>query len=283
MTGIRRLGTIVITVWLAGCSVVDYAYNNSATFIADEIDDALNLDKSQLSHLETVLQQLLVWHRQQELVRYQQVLEQAAVDAADGITAAEYLDFHEAVRDAMRRTLERAIDGLGEFVLTLTPAQIEHYQRYYREDPTEHTLYLDMTDQKRENFRVEGYLEGLHKWFGDFDDSQLEMIIPLLQQLPDIYEPWGQYREAQQLALISVLGQKASAAEIRVRLKKVVSGADTDYARAFEPARLAYRQAYAEALEDISGVLSDRQIQVVVGKMQEYADIVARLRASNPG
>jgi 4-hydroxy-3-methylbut-2-enyl diphosphate reductase len=137
------------------------AYNNAPSYVASELEDAFDLDDAQSSELETRMQQFFSWHRQQELGRYKKILDDAAHNAADGITAPEYLEFIDGLRLAFRRLLEQAIDSFGDLGLTLTPAQIDHYDRYYREDSAEYYDYLEMSAQQREIFRIERALERL--------------------------------------------------------------------------------------------------------------------------
>jgi hypothetical protein len=53
---------------------------------------------------------------------------------------------------------------------------------------------------------------------------------------------------------------------------------ESSSARDYEPVRQAYWQAYAEAIEDISDWVDERQRQRVVSKLEEYARIVEDLR-----
>jgi hypothetical protein len=266
---------------LAGCGMIDFAYNNAPSFVASEFEDAFNLSESQSSQLDSRLQQFFAWHRREELGRYQQLLEQAALSAADGITAAEFLQLNNAVRIAWRRSLEKAIDSLGDLVVTLNPEQIEHYQRYHREAAEDYRDYLEKSAQQREIYRVRRGIDRLENWFGNFTDDQEAKITARLQQLPDFYEPWIKYREARQQALVDAMSDVTEAGISRQKLKTILLDPSTDHARAFEPARRSYWQAYAMALEDISAWLTRGQRARAVEKLQQYARIAGRLNRAS--
>jgi len=262
---------------LAGCSMIDIAYNNAPTLVSSKIDDAFDLDSLQNNQLDSRLEQFFVCHREEELIRYQQLLDQAALAATDGITAAEFMALNRNIRLAWRRSLEKAIDSFGDLAVTLTPQQIENYQQYHRESFSEFNDYLEKSTQQREIFRVSRTYGRLEDWYGDFDEFQEDKIVLRLQQVPDIYEPWLRYREARQQAFIRVLNRAATTGISQAELKAVLLDPSTEYSLAYEPLRQSYWQAFAIALEDINRWLTREQRQRAVNKLRKYAQVAARL------
>jgi len=271
----------IATLLTAGCSAISYAYNNAPSFIADELDDAFDLDDAQKQQLDERLPVFFAWHRQHELPRYQQTMNVAAVNIADGITAAEFLEISADLRLAWRRLLTQAIEDFGDLAVTLSPAQIEHFEQYFREDAEEHRDYLQMSTQQREIFRVKRAIKRLQKWFGKFDERQREKIGLRLKQLPEFHPAWTTYREARQQALVDALRAAATEGLSRQQLTFILLDPASDYASAFEPARKAYWQAYAEMIEEIGDRLSKAQLQHAVRRLQNYADTVADLASDN--
>ena len=264
-----------LLLWLSGCSVADIAYNNAPGFVAGELEDAFDLSAEQSSQLDSRLEQFFIWHRQQELSRYREFLERAALAAADGITASEFLTLRNDIAVAWERSVEKGIDSLGDLFANLTPEQIEQFQQYHRENSEEYQDYLEKSAQQQEIYRVERSFENLENWFGEFDFLVEERIRERLRQVPDIYHPWIEYREQRHQALVNAMQAGLS----RQQLKTIMQDSSTHFARAFEPARQAYWQAYAAALEDISSWLSEDQRQRVVTRLQRYARLVERLSA----
>jgi len=270
----------ITTLLTAGCSVLGFAYNNAPSFVASELDNAFDLDEAQQSKLDLRLQKFFAWHRQQELPRYQQSMNVAAITIADGITAAEFLEIYDELRLAWRRSLTQAVDDLDDLALTLSAAQIEHFQQYFHDEAEEYRDYLQMSAQQREIFRVQRGLKRLQDWFGKLDELQREKISLRLRQLPEFYPAWINYREARQRALLDALRAAATEGLSRQQLKFILLDPENDYARSFEPVRKAYWQAYAQAIEDIGGILRKTQLRHAVNRLQDYADTVADL-ASN--
>jgi hypothetical protein len=269
--------TVTCCLLVAGCGMVDLAYNNAPTLVASKIDDAFDLDAQQNTQLDSRLDQFFKWHRKEELVRYQQLLDQAALATADGITAGEFLEINKSVRLAWLRTLEKMIDSLGDLAVTLTPQQIVSYQQYHRESFSEFSDYLEKSAQQREIFRVGRNFDRLEDWYGDFDEFQESKIMLRLRQVPDIYEPWLRYREARQQALIRVLNKATTTGINQAELKAALLDPSTDYFQTYEPKRQSYWRAFALALEDINSWLTTGQRQHAATRLRDYAQIAARL------
>ena len=276
---IRILGLVLALAALAACGgVAGMAYNNAPRFVAGELDDAFDLDPRQIEHLDSRLERFFAWHRAEELARYRQALDRAALAAADGIEADEFLALRDEVGAAFERALEKAIDDLGDLALDLTPVQIARFDEYHREGSEEYLEYLEKSPPQRETERVERAYERLERWFGDFDPDLEERVRARLREVPDILQPWYAFRERRHRALLAALRDVASDGFARERLRRILLDPDTAHARAFEPARGAYWQAYAAALEDISSWTSEGQRQRVVSRLQRYARVVERLR-----
>jgi hypothetical protein len=273
------------TLLTVGCSAINYAYNNAPSYVADEIDDVFDLDDAQKHQLDERLQSFFAWHRQHELPRYQQTMNAAAIAIADGLSAAEILKISADIRLAWRRSLTQAIEELGDLALTLSPAQIEHFQQYFHDDAEEYRDYQQMSAQQRQIFRGERGIKRLQKWFGKFDELQREKISLRLKQLPELYPAWITYREARQQALVDALRnartEGSSRQHVKQQLKFILLDPTSDYANAFEPARKAYFQAYAEMIEDIGDQLSKAQLRHAAKRLQNYANTAADLANDN--
>jgi hypothetical protein len=266
---------------IGGCSAISYAYNNAPSFVASELEDAFDLDAAQERQLDERLQKFFAWHRQHELPRYQKTMNAAAITIADGITAAKFLDISANLRLAWQRLLAQAIDDFGDLALTLSPAQIDHFEQYFHDDAQEHRDYLEMSKQQRQIFRVKRSLKRLQDWFGKLDETQREKISLRLKQLPDYYPAWISYREARQQALLTALRAAATDGLSQQQLKFILLDPTTDYARNYEPVRRAYWHSYAQAIEDIGGLLRKSQLQHAVNRLQDYANTVTDLASAS--
>jgi hypothetical protein len=270
----QSAGILIITLALTSCAAINFAYNNAPGFVASEFEDAFDLDQDQADQLDVALQDFFAWHRQNELPHYRQLLERAARDIEDGITAAEFLRINSDFRNAWQRSLARIIDDIGDLATTLTPQQIEHYAEYYEDDSENYRDYLEMSAQQREIFRVDRGFKRLQDWFGSFDEFQSERIRNKLRQLPEMRSAWIGYRQARQQALLRALRASSSEGLTRARLKFILLDPASEHAQAIEPIRRGYWQAYANTIEAISKDLSKAQLQHAVERLHYYTEIV---------
>jgi hypothetical protein len=278
MTRIYRACFIIIAaLLLAGCGAINFAYNNAPSFVGNEFDNAFDLDDAQQTQLDAALLEFFTWHRKHELALYRQFMDSAALAVADGLTASEVLTLRAEFMLAVQRSVTRLIDDVGSIAATLTPAQIDHYQQYFRDDAADHQDYLQMSLQQREIDRLERNMKRLQNWFGKFDELQREKISRRLQRLPDLYPAWISYREARQQALLSALRDAATDGLSTRQLKFILLNPASDHARAYEPARNAYWNAYAQALEEITASLGKTQLEHAVSRLQNYSEIVTEL------
>ncbi len=275
------LVSLACLAWLSGCSIVNLAYDNATSLIADRLEDAFALTEEQSAGLQPRLDQLLAWHRSEELPRYRDLLDEAATRAVDGISAAEIIWLSESVRLEWHRLLERTIDCCGDLAVTLTREQIAHFARYHREASEDFDDYLRMSLQQREIYREDQQLERLEKWFGDLDYSVERRIRARLQSVPDIWEPWLRFREARQREVLRVLTEVADGEQLQRELKYVLLSPDSAHAREFEPPRREYWRRYAAAIEDISSWLSPGQHRHAVERLRDYAQVVTQLAEAN--
>jgi hypothetical protein len=226
----------IATLLTGGCSAINYAYDNAPSFVADEVDDAFDLDEAQEHQLDERLHEFFAWHRQHELPRYQQTMNAAAIAIADGVSAAEFLEIGADLELAWRRSLTQAIENLGDLAVTLSPAQIEHFQQYFHDSGEEYRDYLQMSAQQREIFRVKRGIKRLQKWFGQFGELQRERIALRLKQLPEFYPAWITYREARQQALMDALRKAKteglSRQHVRQQLKFILLDPTSEIGRA---------------------------------------------------
>ena len=260
---------------LAACSSANFAYNNAPRYIANQFEDAFDLNPDQTGQLDTQIQQFFVWHRKEELGRYQESLRQAATTAENGFSAEEFLRVVDDIRRAWKRSLAMVIDNIGGLATTLSPEQIKHFEAYYRETTNPDEDYFEKPPEQRRLLRAELSLERLQGWYGDFDNALEDRVLARLQQLPNAYEPWLEFRDAQVSEMVRIFSTAPSPDVMRTQLHDLLLNPDHPISREFEPTRVAYWKAYAEMLEEINGWLTPEQQLKAVTRLQKFARMVS--------
>ncbi len=268
----------VLTLLLSSCGLVEMAYNKAPSLTAGEFDDAFDLSEAQRDRLEARLEGYLDWHRNNELIHYERLLREAAARTEDGITASDSLWLVDEIRRNWQRGVARLLDDVAALGTTLTPAQLEQLEEYFAESSEKYADYLEMSEQQRAIHRAQRGLKRLERVFGDFDDYLEARVLARLEQLPDLWEPWIEFRQARFVAQLATLREHDDAESLKQALQRVWLSPDTDYARRFEPQRAAYWQAFAVALEEIDGWLRPQHRRRAIERLRDYADTIADLK-----
>ena len=269
---------LAILLTVSSCGLVDLAYDNAPGLVAGRFDDAFDVSDAQREQLEARLETFFAWHRATELIRYERVLREAAARAEDGIQAGDTLWLVDEVRDARQRGVARLLDEVADLGTTLTPAQLEQLEAYFAESGEEYADYLEMSEQQRAIHRAQRQLKRLERVFGDFDDYLEARILARLERLPDMWQPWIEFRQARFAAQLAALRRHDDGESLQQALKRVWLSPDTDYARRYEPQRAAYWREFAVALEEIDGWLEPHHRRRAVERLRDYADTVAGLK-----
>jgi len=263
---------------LASCSAADIVYDNAPSFVGAEIESALDLDDAQRAEVDAGLQRFFAWHREHELERYRVMLNHAALAIEDGISADEYSAIYADVHAAWERSLLRLIEDLHGLTASLTPAQIDNYDRYFREHSEKYQDYLEMSPQQREIFSAEQIIEQLEDWTGRLEELQVEKITARLGGLPQRRLAWFDFREARHRALLAALREAPDGGLSVAQLQYVLLDPTSPYARVYEPQRIAYHRAYAQMIAEVSGWLTSAQIAHAVERMREFEEIIIELQ-----
>ena len=266
---------------VSSCGLVEIAYDNAPALVAGRFDDAFDVDDAQQQQLEARLETFFAWHRANELHRYEDLLRQAAARAEDGIAAADTLWLVDEVRAARQRGVARLLDEVAGLATSLTPTQLERLEDYFAESGEEYADYLEMSEQQRAIHRAQRRLKRLERVFGDFDDYLEARILARLEQLPDLWEPWIEFRRARFAAQLAALREHDDPESLKQALRRVWLSPDTAYARRFEPQRAAYWREFAVALEEIDGWLEPHHRRRAVERLRDYADTLADLKSAS--
>ena len=122
---IRKILAILLLPLLLTSCTVSFTYNHLDWIIPWYVDDYVDLTRDQKKSLRQQLEPILTWHREEELVRYVEILDGIEASLAQPLTAEEVNRWIQQIVDAAERTEFRMLQlGLG-FSDELTDAQMQ--------------------------------------------------------------------------------------------------------------------------------------------------------------
>ncbi len=191
---------------LQGCSAIKLGYNKVDDLAYWWLDGYADFSKTQSEKLHVSLEQLLRWHREQELPAYATLLQQAQGLASDNITPAQVCSLWDAVQTRSDVLAAKALPGLTEVAMDLSPRQLAHIERQWaKKNATWQDDWLKGTQAQREQKRLDAMVDRYASFYGDLNPAQTKLLQQQIKQSPWTPE-WGwQDRLQKQQQLMTVL------------------------------------------------------------------------------
>ncbi|MGJ7505410.1 DUF6279 family lipoprotein [Variovorax sp. ZT5P49] len=219
----RIIGVLLIAAALGACSAIKLAYNNLPTVSYWWLDGYLDFDGAQTPKVRDELDQLLAWHRQNELPRIASLLQEAQALAPGEVTPAQVCAMADRVRERLLAVTERAEPAGTELALSLTDAQLQQLERKYAKNNAEYRKdWLDRTPAQVQEKRYDQFLDRTEDFYGRLSTEQRELLKQQVAQ--SVFDPRladAERRKRQQEALVLLRGfvaSKPSPAEARTAL-----------------------------------------------------------------
>lgn len=263
-----RLAAVWLLALLAGCSTLEFAYNNADTWLRWQAGRYLDLRGDQAEEFDRRLAAFLAWHRAQALPQYARFADQAGARIARGASQADLVWGYDAIRQQSREGLRRAGAELGDFLDRLLPAQLEHLERRFAQDNRKFAReWLEGGPAERRSRRLKRIVNAMEDWLGELSDAQRERVRQFNDSAPLNGELRERERSRRQAELLAMLRARDSA--------RGLGDWAAEWDRGREPALAAASRAYVGAflamLADVERTLSPRQRELAIARLREFA------------
>jgi hypothetical protein len=181
---------MLLTALLTGCSSASFVYNNADWLVRGKIDDYFSLSGPQKQQLKSNIDSILQWHRQQELVKYSDLLNQFTQQYANGLNSEELDLFFDRASSARIRLVEASIPAASQFLSTVSIKQINYYDQIILEKSVKRAKELNTPTEEYAGKNFTSFIGNLEDWFGDFDKSQMEKMRIISDARPDNRQYW---------------------------------------------------------------------------------------------
>lgn len=202
---------------LAACSAVKLAYNNLPEIGYWWLDDYVDFDDTQTPRVRDELQQLLAWHRREELPKVAALLRRVQALAPEDVTPAQACELVDAFRARILVVAERVEPVAADLARSLDAAQLAQLERKYRKLNDKYREdWLALAPEQQREKRYEQLLDRSEDFYGRLDAAQREWLRE--QVGPPSFDPVqidAERRKRQQetLALLRGLRTEGMAAE----------------------------------------------------------------------
>ncbi len=205
---------MLMTALLTGCSSASLVYNNADWLVRGKIDDYFSLSGPQKQQLKSNINSILQWHRQQELVKYSDLLNQFTQQYANGLNSEELDLFFDKVTSARIRLVEASIPAASQFLSTVSIKQINYYDQVLLKKGVKRAKELDNSSNEYAEENFTRFIENMEDWFGDFDKSQIKKMRIISDARPDNRQYWFDQNKLKHKKFIELLRSHPSKAII---------------------------------------------------------------------
>lgn len=265
----------------SACSRIVYktAYRSADSLILGRIDKYFDLDSSQENFLSQRLHEHLVWHKRNEMPRYEIFLSEFRSRVSDGLTPVEvdwlYANFRTARVDLMNQIKPDTID----FLSTITPEQISHLENQFPDLNKELEETVALTPSERNDIRYKKLLESTSEWTGDLSENQRQRVQEVASRMPDFPPAQLQFRKIREKEVIDLLksrpGRREIESKVNLWLVNVEAGYPAEYRRTVEQWNVQMKRL----ILDIDGSLSPEQRRAVIGRIDGFLQDVRDLKS----
>lgn len=233
---------------LAACSGTTFVYNRLDTILPWYVDDYVDLSGTQERQLDVELQPFLNWHRQQELPRYVQLLDEIDASLAQPVTTEKVAAIYEGMEVAWFRLEEESLEWLLELGATLSEEQVQEFLSYLQKRQEEYEQeYLPRTEAEYREETYDSFADSLGDYLGRLNPAQRERLQQASADLERSDVVWLQERAAW-LQRLRVMMQRPPGWQEQVR-EAVASRGETISER--------YREVYEHNMQVIFGAVAD--------------------------
>ena len=270
--------TIVVT--LGGCSATQFIYNRVDILIRWYLDDYVSLDREQQARFDNRLEELLEWHRREELPEYVILLDDAQRILDDGVPLDETRLMAERIEAAALRFQDQFLELLLRTGEELRPEQREDFIEALLAKQEEFEAdRLERSDQEYRADIAERFDKQLKRYLGPMTDAQTDRIRDGVSEMTRLDHFWLEDRRVWIADLSTIL----LAAE----------PGWPDQVRALIAAREdALLPAYRDGIEhngeiilllsrDVLNARTDKQDKKLRGRLQALRDDLAALAAQS--
>lgn len=271
----RLLALAVTALLVAGCTA-QYGYRFADTLVEWQLDNYVELNDQQEQRVSSVIDQLHVWHAQQELPKYRQSLLQLRQLIATKEFKKHHIDDFEQLLWDYWGNVQQRLAGEAELLNDLTLSQRRELldnlneklkERQQEQVEEQQSPILEQLD------RVTRREERLEKWTGNVTVEQQNIIRRWVQDRPD-GDFWLAYRQTWNDAFAEVLMQqpipKEPLQQLIVEPRQLMSEQHQQYNQLRRCVRYNYLwQLYVS--------LTEQQRQRLLDKADEYEQLLSDL------
>ncbi len=264
---------------LSACSLAVTGYNQAPSLlIFTWVNPHLDLNSEQDKQLRADLQVLHLWHRQQQLPVYAEVLQKMVALAPQDMTGTQICSLVDEFKDTLTPLSQQLSPSMARLALKLTPAQLQRLEQQYDKDNKDYRKEwkFDASAAEQLEVKTDKGIENAERLYGRLDGKQKALVKQLAKESQfDLGKSWGERLRRQQDTLNTLeriaksqLGFVAAQQESLALLNRSLLNSPDESYRTYAEKRQAIT---CEAAAQLHHTTSVSQREAAVKTLKTYA------------
>ena len=180
----KKIFIVLIFIIISGCSIITAGYNRLPFMTLLELNSIFDLADEQSQKVRPVLDSWLEWHRANHLPRYVVKLEEWEKLVLQDLTSAQFCKEVEVIRTFTNEAVEKFIPALIPIAETLTPVQIQNWNKYQDERDKEFVENFSKGEKGEiiNKKRLERSIDRAEMFYGTLSKSQKDALARRLEK-----------------------------------------------------------------------------------------------------
>lgn len=262
---------LLLLLLLAGCSSIQFAYNQLDRWMRWQVDDYVDLNSAQKQQLKAALDSFHRWHRQTQLPHYAAFMQGLATRVEQGhLERLRLLPIETQVEEFKDTASNQFYSLLLPLAPQLSSGQIDGLEQKLREKRAERLEKWRKSPEKIQRRRKKQIRKHSERWLGSLTDEQESLVSAWVDQVA--YNPLlrDHQQEIWQAQFLEVLRRKPEGYLDRLRdlLINPQQLWSDDYRRMQEQRRAKARELAGQIL----ATTTEEQRRHLADRLREYAD-----------
>lgn len=180
----KKIFIVFIFIIISGCSIITASYNRLPFLTLLELNSIFDLADKQSQKVRPILDSWLEWHRANHLPRYVVKLEEWEKLVLQDLTPAQFCKEVEVIRTFTNEAVEKFIPALIPIAETLTPVQIQNWNKYQDERDKEFVENFSKGEKGEiiNKKRLERSIDRAEMFYGTLSKSQKDALARRLEK-----------------------------------------------------------------------------------------------------
>ena len=268
---------LLLSATVSACGALEFLYNRADWLATRYVDGMAELSDVQYEALNARFTKTLAWHREHELPRYVEILQDIEDAILENADSARVTLIMNAVDARWKDLFRRLSADVAPTLVNLSSEQLAYLGREFEEraqERQEKFLAADLDERRLK--RQERILERTQDWAGELEYEQRVKLRAAIDRMPSNSDTWADYQRAHESRLLEMLQTGVPQADVQTFLSSWLSGESRS--EALRKSALQWRDRLADYLVEVNALMSPDQRDSVLTRVRSY---IAQARSAH--